>query len=313
MMDRNDKIDAIGRIVYFSLTNLLVKKEDLDRLCGKYGIVSRSGRRIALSDAFRSATSSIGERVEVVLEEKVCSGRVFFRENYRTKSGISKELILEIRAGDGNRYVRLARVSLNTKTQVLCVDELAEDVPVDATLFCRIAQERFERFKRCAGRKPIETICTNYLYENRATKLGVNAHIYFLPRTSGDTAERFVRFVRALGQYNEYGTPLVVNSFPLLREEEQCEQMAEEFCASLEKEIEEHRDRVEYLLSTDCPSPSVMDRWVHKIWELELKRMDYEKVLGRHLLKVEPEFKELENLSKELRGRADMIRFKRGA
>lgn len=312
-MDRDDKIDTIGRIVYFSLTNLLVKKEDLDRLCGKYGIVSRSGRRIALSDAFRSATSSIGERVEVVLEEKVCSGRVFFRENHRTKSGISKELILELRAGDGNRYVRLARVSLNTKTQVLCVDELAEDAPVDAALFCRMAQERFERFKHCAGRKPIETICTNFLYENKATKLGVNAHIYFVPQTSCDAAVRFVRFVRALGRHNEYGTPLVVNSFPLLREEEQCEQMAEEFCAALEKELEEHRDRVQYLISTDCPSPSVMERWVRKINELELKRMDYEKVLGRTLSQVDCEFEELKEFSNRLCQRASMIRGKKAS
>ena len=62
---QGDVEHMLGKFLYFSLANLLVEKEELSKLCEDLGIPYSGGTRLSVSDAFRSATGDIRERVPV--------------------------------------------------------------------------------------------------------------------------------------------------------------------------------------------------------------------------------------------------------
>ena len=64
---QGDKDHMLGKFLYFSLSNLLVEKETLSKLCEEMDIPYSGGKRLSVSDAFRSATGDIRERYPVRL------------------------------------------------------------------------------------------------------------------------------------------------------------------------------------------------------------------------------------------------------
>ena len=59
---QGDKEHMLGKFLYFSLSNLLVEKEALSKLCEEMDIPYTGGKRLSVADAFRSATGDIRER-----------------------------------------------------------------------------------------------------------------------------------------------------------------------------------------------------------------------------------------------------------
>ena len=60
-----DKTSVLGKFLYFSLANILVEKEALAQLCEDLNIPYSGSKRISVSDAFRSATGDIKDRITV--------------------------------------------------------------------------------------------------------------------------------------------------------------------------------------------------------------------------------------------------------
>ena len=60
-----DKASVLGKFLYFSLANILVEKEALAQLCDDLNIPYSGSKRISVSDAFRSATGDIKDRITV--------------------------------------------------------------------------------------------------------------------------------------------------------------------------------------------------------------------------------------------------------
>ena len=51
---QGDKEHMLGKFLYYSLSNLLVEKEALSKLCEDTGIPYSGGKRLTVADAFRS-------------------------------------------------------------------------------------------------------------------------------------------------------------------------------------------------------------------------------------------------------------------
>lgn len=305
--------ELLGKIIYFNLSNIFIDREILSTLCGEYEIPYTNGGRVSGTDAFRSATSSVSDRVAVEVEGQQLICRVFFRENRRSATQLSKELVLEIPGHDSNHYIKLANLCFNQENQTVRNDNIVDAPCVDVQAYCALATERFERYKRCASRKKIETICTNYLHQIQATKLGSTAHIYFVPWTRAKEVERFVGFVRALRRNNEDGAAFEIYSFPLLKNDEMQRLISAAFCECLLKELQDCTNRVRYLIDSDSRSPVIMERWKRKIEYLERKRKEYEELLHTKMGSLDSAFDQLNALSKELQDRVELNREKRTA
>lgn len=173
------------------------------------------------------------------------------------------------------------------------------------------AEELFELYQRCANRKQIETICLNYLRGLEATKLSVNGHMYFVPRTHMDQVDIFEDFITLLSGLNKRTTPLIVNSFYIIDDAKQREKMTEEFYNAVKKEIAVYQEKCDYLIKSNSQSPAIMDRWILKVQALEEKKRHYEGVLQRELSGLDDEFSVLKLLSQELQVRSNSIRNQR--
>lgn len=185
------------------------------------------------------------------------------------------------------------------------------DAAVDVPACCRRAEELFELYQRCANRKQIETICVNYLRSLEATKLSVNGHMYFVPRTHMDQVDIFEDFITLLSGLNKRTTPLIVNSFYIIDDAKQREKMTEEFYNAVKKEIAVYQEKCDYLIKSNSQSPAIMERWVLKVQALEEKKRHYEGVLQRELSGLDDEFSVLKLLSQELQVRSNSIRNQR--
>lgn len=304
-----DKTHMLGKFLYFSLANLLVERDALSKLCEDMGIPYAGGTRLSVGDAFRSATGDIREQIPVTSMGETHIYRVYCRDNKRTSARVmSRELVKETMHQETNQYEKLANISYDKDDGLFRCDNLMPDDVIDVPGYCRRAEELFELYQRCANRKQIETICTNYLRSLEATKLSITGHMYFVPNTHMDQVDIFEDFISLLSGLNKSGTPLMVNSFYIIDDEKQRGKMTEEFYAAVKKEIAEYQERCDYFIKSGSQSPAIMDRWVLKIQALEQKKRHYEQVLRQELDGLDDEFNTLKFLSQELQTRAQSIR-----
>lgn len=305
---QGDKEHMLGKFLYFSMSNLLVEKESLSKLCDETGILYTGGKRLSVADAFRSATGDIRERYPVTTMGETHIYLAYCRDNKHTADILSRELVKETLNQRTNQYEKLANISLDKRDHVFRCDNMMMDPVVDVRECCRRAEALFELYQRCANRKQIETICTNFLRSLDATKLSIAGHMYFVPRTYMEKVDIFEDFINLLGGLNRNNTPLMVNSFYIIDDEKQRGKMTEEFYAAVKKEIATYQERCDYLIQSKSQSPAVMDRWVLKVRGLEEKKKHYEQILQRELDGLDDEFNTLKFLAQELQMRATNIR-----
>jgi hypothetical protein len=309
-----EKQNMLGKLLYFSLPSILVEKEKLRELCDGMGICYAGGSRLSVSDAFRSATGDIRERIASKQSGQQQIYQIYCRDNQRTSPQvISRELVKETLNRETNQYEKLANISFDKVCGLFSYDNLAYDSEIDVLKYCQQAEELFELYQRCANRKQIETICLGFIRSLEATKLSVNGHLYFVPRHSMEKVDIFEDFIDNLGKLSHTGTQLMANSIYVIDDAKQREKMTEEFYSAVKKEITEYQERADYLIQSGSQSPAVMERWVLKIQALEGKKQHYEEVLRRELDGLDDEFNTLKFLSQELSVRAQTLRFRKAA
>ena len=309
-----DSQNMLGKLLYFSLPSVLVDKDDLRQLCADMNIPYAGGIRLSVSDAFRSATGDVRDRIisEEYGERRIY--QIYCRDNRRiSDSVISRELVKETMHQETNQYEKLANISYDKDSQIFSYDNLAYDSQIDAMAYCRRAEELFELYQRCANRRQVETICVNFLRILESTKLSVNGHLYFVRRHNMEKVDIFEDFVAELSRLSRNQTHLMANSIYIIDDAKQRQKMTEEFYSAVKKEIAEYQERADYFIKSGCQSPSVMDRWVLKIQSLEGKKQHYEDVLRRELDGLDDDFATLKLLSQELSFRAQAIRAKKAA
>ena len=128
-----DTSHMLGKLLYFSLSNLLIDKEELSDLCRSMGIYYAGGKRTSVSDAFRSATGDVRDRVVSKVSGETQIHLVYCRDNRRTETRvISRELVKETLNQQTNQYAKLANISLDRSSGCFSYDNLVYGVDVDA-------------------------------------------------------------------------------------------------------------------------------------------------------------------------------------
>ncbi len=304
-----DEAHVLGKFLYFSLANILVDRQELTDLCENIlGVDYKGGSRLSVSDAFRSATGDIRERITVRHggEQNICE--VYCRDNKRATDKLSRELVKETLNLHTNQYRKLANLHYDKADQSFGYDDVTQDDDVDTLDFCHRAEDLFELYQQCANRKQVETICQNYLRYLEATKVSINGHLYFVPKHTMEKVDTFESFIEELSNRNRNDKTLTANSFYIVDDAKQRGKMTEEFYLAVKKEIAEYQERADYLIKSGSRSASTLERWVLKIEALEEKKRHYEAILRRELDGLDDEFGDLKLLSQELTIRARGLR-----
>ena len=306
-----DQPSVLGKFLYFSLANILVEKEALAQLCEDLNIPYSGSKRISVSDAFRSATGDIKDRITVKNPGEHHIYAVYCRDNAHTEDVYSRELVKETLNQRTNQYEKLANIFYDRRDNRFGYDNIGFDADIDPLNYCHRAEELFELYQICANRRQIETICTGFLRMLEATKVSSNGHLYFIPRQHMDKVDTFETFIEQLSAMNQNDNSLSVNSFYIIDDAKQRDKMTEEFYLAVKKEIAAYQEKCDYLIKSSSQSPAVMERWVLKVQALEEKKRHYEGVLQRELDGLDDEFSFLKLLSQELQVRARSIRSQR--
>lgn len=310
-----DSDEVLGKVLYYSLSSILIDRGELAQLCEDVGFPRQSGRRLAVADAFRSATGDIYEQKLVQTDSGPLLYKVYCRDNRSPKGTISRELIKETVQTDTNQYKKLANISFDKTSGVFSYDNLAFDTQVEPLACCLQAQELFELYQKCAGRKQIETLAEAFLDSLHAVKVVSHGKLYFVPRDQMEQIALFEDFIELLEKHNRNTSPtrqpLDSNSMFVVDDARQRDKMAAAFYRSVRREIQQYEERATHLVQTGSQSSAIMERWILRIQGLAQKKKHYEEILQRELTDLDSDFTSLRYLSEELQIRARGLRFQK--
>lgn len=311
-----DGSDVLGKVLYYSLSNILIEKDKFAELCRSIGFPYQPTRRTAKADAFRSATGDVYARLVVKTDSGPQIFKVYCRDNKAPGGVISRELVKETVLEETNDYKKLANISFTKEGGIFSYDNLVADPHVDPLPYCLEAQRLFELYQNCVGRRQIETLLENYVDSMQAVKIA-RGHIYFIPRDYMTKLSLFEDFIELLEQNNQFNrpgrVPLSANSMFVVDDAKQREKMAAAFYSTVRKEIAEYEERATHLIQSGSQSPNILDRLVQRIRGLEQKRSYYEDILSRELTDLNDQFTSLRYLSEELQIRARGLRTQKKA
>lgn len=307
VQNSTDESQLLGKFLYYSLADVLVKKEDFERICNALNF-PYAGRRISVVDAFKNATGKVTRRTVSGTSGTQEIFRIYCRDNQRDGNLYSRELVRETVGLRTNRYDKLANICFDRDTDRMYHDIVEDDPVLDVEQMCQSMEQKFLIFRECLGRSQIDTILLHYLETLDALPISVYGKLYFVPRDKMHKVDLFEDFLEELNRANQNDKALVVNSFYVADDEKQREKMASEFYTLVRKEAQEYQERAAYLIDSGCQSASIMERWIRRIHELEQKRQRYEALFRKELSKTDAEFDSLQLYSQELQIRADGIR-----
>ena len=307
-----DSKEVLGKVLYYSLSSILIERGDLQELCGSMGISFSS--RSSFADAFRSATGDVYDRKVIKTDDGPQIFKVYCRDNKAPNASvISRELVKETVLENTNRYRKLANITFRKDSKVFSFDNLVSDPYVDPLPYCLEAQKLFELYQHCVGRRQIETLLGNYVDSMQAVKLG-RGHLYFVPRDHALRLQVFEDFIELLEEHNQLTRPgrdpLAVNSIFVVDDAKQRDKMAAAFYQSVRKEIADYEEHITNLIQGGSQSSKIMERWIMRIQGLEEKKHTYEGILKQELSGLNDDFTSLRYLSDELRIRAAGLRAK---
>ena len=82
VQNSTDESQLLGKFLYYSLADVLVKKEDFERICNALNF-PYAGRRISVVDAFKNATGRVMRRTDAGSGGTQEIFRIYCRDNQR--------------------------------------------------------------------------------------------------------------------------------------------------------------------------------------------------------------------------------------
>jgi len=304
MVVESENTDGLlGKIVYFGLSGILVRRESLLDLCDSMNFPKPRAKRVSNGDAFRSATGDIHDRL--LLDSGIY--KIYFRDNKSEKGYLSRELVKEALDSTTNQYTKLANVRMSRESGVMDYENVEHDWDVSPEDYCRKALDLFVLHQSCANSRHIKTLLEYYLASMEAIKIVPRGNMYFVPVSSSAKVGLFEEFIAALNDLNVYRQeklasfePLCVNSMFVVDDEKQRQKMSEAFYIAVRREITEYMEGIDKLIQSGCESKAIAARWVKKVAELKAKKTTYEATLHQKLEETDAEYDSLQFMVNEL-------------
>lgn len=308
-MDNQNDSNSLGKLLYYTVGNVLIGWQEFEDACGNAGIPCNIGNRRGFTASFRNATDEVRERREIEDNGRLRIFILYFRDSRPKKYLYSRELVKEELCTDTNRYTKLGSLWYDKRAHCTGMDNLVDDPLFDAAQYCRKAERLFSLYQSRIGRQQVSSVMRNYLRSMDCIKLQEHGNIYFVPHPNAEQADRLEEFAAVLNQINQNPRSSVsVNSVQIISEEKQRIKIAAAFSREALPEARQYAERANYLIQTNSPSPSIMERWFRKISRFQEKKDLYAGLLQAEFYDLDAEISTLKMLSQELRSRADQIR-----
>ena len=304
--ENGQQSEIMGKYMYYSFPRLIVKTERVKEICEQIGFPVSVSEKGSITDAFKSATSNIYDRIEQEGNEVL---KIYCRDNKRGDNNIlSRELVEETLMNSTNNYRKLANITLDKEMGIMQLSgyDLCRDSRV--IQYFDEANNRFSLYRDCVSNSSIENMVEKYIASLHAISISAKGHHYFVPKDymhKIDLLETFFEllakenlFVYADGRNAKY---ISSNSMYVADDETQRKKMAHEFYFDMGREIEEYQKNISRLIRNGNSSQRILDRWTLKIEELQRKKKEYESLLKQNLSGIDENFTLLEGMRDQLK------------
>lgn len=297
--------EILGKYMYYSLPKLIIKAERVKEICEQIGFPVSVRDNISITDAFRSATGEIYERIVEKNEygaEKTCL--IYCRDNLRvTKDMLSRELVEETLYQSTNKYRKLANITLNKATGEMTLADI--DFSSDRNIYGYFEQAEsfFKLYQDCIGNRSIETMAAKYVSDMHAIGISARGYHFFVPKAYMHKIPMLEDFMELIAKENLFtyankrdSKYISMNSMYVADDEKQRSKMAYEFYLDIGREIDEYQRRITRLIQNGNSSQRILDRWELKIQSLENKKREYETILKKDLSGIDEDFAMLRDM-----------------
>ena len=296
--------EIMGKYMYYSLPKLIVKAERVKEICRQIGFPIEVNENISATDAFRSATGEIYDRIEETANGGVKTVKIYCRDNKRANTDVlSRELVEETLYETTNSYKKLANLSLDKTSGELILSDVDYSSDRDIRGYFDKAQDLFQLYQNCIGNRSIETMADKYISGLHATAISARGHHYFVPKAYMHGITLLEDFMELVAKENLFtyankrdSKYISINSMYVADDEKQRGKMAHEFYRDMGNEIETYQKRILNLIRNGSSSQKILDRWELKIQSLESKKREYEGILKQDLSGIDEEFTMLRDI-----------------
>ena len=302
--ENGEQEQILGKYLYYSLPKLIVKAKRVKEICNDTGFPVSVNENISVTDAFRSATGEIHDRIKEI-------SRIYCRDNKRSQTDtLSRELVEETLYESTNSYHKLANITLDKITGEMVLSDVDYSSDRDIQGYFEQAQRLFELYKDCIGNRSIETMADKYISDMHAISISARGHHYFVPKGYMHKISLLEDFMELVAKENLFtyannrdSKYISINSMFVADDEKQRSKMTNEFYLNMDREIEEYQRRMVKLIQGGNTSQKILDRWEIKIQSLENKKREYETILKQNLSGVDENFAMLRDMCDQFKMR----------
>lgn len=296
--------EILGKYLYYSLPKLIIKAEKVKEACIQTGFPISVNENISVTDAFRSATGEIRDRIEKADGSEKHISRIYCRDNKRVESDtLSRELVEETLFESTNTYRKLANITLDKASGEMVLSDVDYSSDRDIRGYFSRAERLFELYQDCVGNRSIETMAEKYVSGMQAIGISARGHHYFVPKAYMRKISLLEDFMEAIAKENLFSYAdnrdakyISINSMYVADDAKQRGKMCREFYQDIGREIDEYQRRITSLIQNGNSSQRILDRWELKIQLLENKKREYETILKQDLSGVDENFSMLRDM-----------------
>ena len=299
--------EILGKYLYYSLPKLIVKAEKVREICEQIDFPVAVNENISVTDAFRSATGEIHERIEEDMGGDLRISRIYCRDNKRIEADtLSRELVEETLREVTNTYRKLANISLDKTSGEMNLTDVDYTSDRDIRGYFEQAERRFRLYQDCIGNRSVETMAEKYIGSMNAISISARGHHYFVPKAYIHRIAPLEDFMELVAQENLFSYSdkrdakyISINSMYVADDEKQRMKMSHEFYLDIGREIKEYQRRIAKLIQSGNNSQRILDRWKEKFEQLESKKREYERILKQDLSGIDEEFVALRDMCEQ--------------
>jgi hypothetical protein len=296
-----DTEGVLGKILYYSVSNILIDREEFQQIGKDFGLAKVKPARESAADAFSKATTALYERITVKNGSTPTVYRIYCRNNKRTEKDIvSRELIKEEPDETSNSYTKLMNIEFDKASESISFYNKVSDYDVDVEKYCDETLRLYNLHRTCYNSTHVETVLEDLLHGMQASKISIRGRIFFVPKQNLGYVSLFEDYIDAIKLQNNNVGDIVCNSMFVVDDEKQREKMKDEFYANYKRDIEDYQFRIQNFIANGGTSKVVIERWLKRIDDLKAKKATYEDVLREQLDGLESDFDVLNVQAQEL-------------
>jgi hypothetical protein len=218
----------LGKMMYYSVSNILIDREEFQRIGRDFGLPKIKPARESPSDAFSKATSALYERIVVNNGNSATAYRIYCRKNMKTaKDSVSCELVKEEMCESTNHYKKLMNIEFDKSTENIRFCNKEYDCDIDLDTFCDKMLRLYQLYRTCYNSTHVETVLESLLESMQANKISIRGRIFFVPKQNLNWVSLFEDFIGAISAKNSNIGNATCNSMFVVDDEKQRLKMKE--------------------------------------------------------------------------------------